>query len=167
MKPLLELLPRRDAESFVVKKFEHKYFPTPWHYHAAYEIGLIIESSGKKFIGDSTSNFKAGDIFFLGSNLPHTFRNDETYYHSRSKKKARSIIIHFEEDSLGTGFLDLPEAATLKKLFTKSARGLDVKGTEYKKIHQGLFDLLQLKGLARWLKLLELLQAMASSKRTH
>lgn len=164
MKPVLEYLPKQQEESFVVKAFEFNYYPTPWHYHAEYEIALIVESSGKRFIGDSVSDFDKGNLVFLGSNLPHTYRNDDIYYRPKSKLRARSIVVHFLESSLGEDFLALPEAKVLRQLFVRSGRGLDIKGKTNRMVAAGLHELLELNGLAKWVKLVELLGTMASSK---
>ena len=79
MKPVLEHLPLETKESFVVKYFDYPYYPTPWHFHPEYEIVLVTESTGKRFIGDSITDFKPGDLAFIGPNLPHLYRNDAAY----------------------------------------------------------------------------------------
>jgi hypothetical protein len=60
MKPVLEYLPRDEEESFVVKYFDYDHYPTPWHYHPEYELVLVTESTGKRFIGDDIKNFGPG-----------------------------------------------------------------------------------------------------------
>ncbi|MHA4845063.1 AraC family transcriptional regulator [Flavitalea antarctica] len=164
MKPVLEHLPREAEESFVVKGFDYKYFPTPWHYHPEYELVLVLESSGKRFIGDHISDFSAGNLAFLGPNLPHLYRNDSEYYASRSKLRARSIVIHFLETSLGNDFLSLPEAKSLRSLFSKSARGLEVSGKTHKIVSEKMQELISVTGMRRWLTLAEILLILAESR---
>ena len=60
MKPVLEHLPLEAKDSFVVKDFDYPYYPTPWHYHPEYEIVLVTESRGKRFIGDRITDFEPG-----------------------------------------------------------------------------------------------------------
>ena len=105
MKPALEHLPKEKNHSFVVKFFDYNYYPTPWHYHPEYEIVIVTESTGKRFIGDHISDFQPGNLAFLGPNIPHTYRNDDKYYEETSGLRAKSIVIHFTEDSLGDDFL--------------------------------------------------------------
>ena len=128
MKPVLEYLPLERDHSFVVKYFDYKYYPTPWHYHPEYEIVLVTESTGKRFIGDNFSSFAPGNLAFIGPNLPHTYQNDEAYLQPDSNLRAKSIVIHFSEESLGKDFLNLPEAQALLNLFNRSVNGLDVTG---------------------------------------
>ncbi len=163
MKPALEYLPRTSEESFVVRKFEFKYYPTPWHFHPEYEIVLVTESSGKRFIGDNISNFRPGNLVLLGPNLPHLYRNDMKYYKSKSSTRARSIVVHFLENSFGN-FFSLPEAKKIKKLLADSIKGIEITGNANAIVSKKLHELLTLKDFPRCLKLLEILQAIADIK---
>ncbi|MBL7740929.1 MAG: AraC family transcriptional regulator [Chitinophagaceae bacterium] len=164
MKPALEHLPREKEDSFVVKYFDYNYYPTPWHYHPEYEIVMVTESTGKRFIGDHIIDFKPGNLAFIGPNIPHTYRNDDKYYEEGSVLRAKSIVIHFTEESIGHDFLALPEARLINKLFEKSLSGLDVAGETHQKISNKLYDIVSLSGLKRWLCLAEILNDLAESK---
>lgn len=164
MKPALEHLPKEKDHSFVVKYFDYNYYPTPWHYHPEYEIVLVTESTGKRFIGDHISDFAPGNLAFLGPNIPHTYRNEDKYYEEGSTLRAKSIVIHFTEASLGNDFLGLPEARLLGKLFERSLSGLDLSGSTAQKVSNKLHDIVSLSGLKRWLCLMEMLLDIAESK---
>jgi AraC-like DNA-binding protein len=164
MKPALEHLPREKDHSFVVKFFDYNYYPTPWHYHPEYEIVLVTESSGKRFIGDHISDFNEGNLAFIGPNIPHTYRNDNKYYNETSDLRAKSIVIHFTEASLGSDFLKLPEAETLLKLFEQSLYGLDIFGGTRNLISNKLHEIVSLSGMKRWLCLVDILLEIAETK---
>ena len=166
MKPALEHLPREKDYSFVVKYFDYNYYPTPWHYHPEYEIVMVTESTGKRFIGDHISDFKPGNLAFLGSNIPHTYKNDDKYYEEGSQLRAKSIVIHFTEASLGNDFLKLPETVELTKLFERSLHGLDIFGETYQNVSKKLYEIVSLEGLKRWLCLIDILLEIAVSKTT-
>lgn len=163
MKPVLEYLPRNARESFVVRFFEYPYYPTPWHYHPEYELVLVTESSGRRFIGDDISDFGPGNLAFIGPNLPHLYRNDDRYYRNDPSLKAKSIVVHFLEASLGNDMLRLPEAEGLRKLFDRSTRGLDIRGEANRIISEKLHELTALDGLERWLCLVRILGILAST----
>jgi len=164
MKPLLEYLPLQEGESFVVKDFDYGYYPTPWHFHPEYELVLVTESTGKRFIGDSIGDFKPGNLAFIGSNVPHLYRNDARYYHPKSKLRARSIVVHFLEASFGNDFLQIPETKKIKNLFQRAERGIDVVGRTNELISEKMRSLVDTDGFARWLKLLEILHILSESK---
>lgn len=167
MKPVLEHLPLEAEESFVCKYFDYDYYPTPWHFHPEYELVLVTESTGKRFIGDNMSNFKPGDLAFIGPNLPHLYRNNPEYYKAGSGLRARSIVVHFLESSFGGSFLSLPETKKIKTLFERSAGGLNISGKTNTLVSDKLFKLIELKGFSRWLCLLEILEIMASDPDRH
>jgi AraC-like DNA-binding protein len=164
MQPILEHLPKKKEESFVVKYFDYPYYPTPWHYHPEYELVLVTASTGKRFIGDNISEFGPGNLAFIGPDLPHTYRNDDKYYQRSSKQRAQSIVVHFLESSLGHDFLSLPESKPLRNLFARSVRGLDITGRSNRAVSEKMKELLSLGGLARWLKLVEILQLLSATK---
>jgi len=125
---------------------------------------MVTESTGKRFIGDHISDFHPGNLAFLGPNIPHTYRNDEKYYEERSALRAKSIVIHFTESSLGDDFLELPEAKSLHKLFEDSLHGLDVYGDTHESISKKLYQIVKLSGLRRWLCLVDILMELSESK---
>ncbi|MHA4806897.1 AraC family transcriptional regulator [Flavitalea flava] len=164
MKPILEHLPKADDESFVVRDFTYNYYPTPWHFHPEYEIVLVTESTGRRFIGDNISSFRAGNLALIGSNLPHLYRNDASYYAAHSQNKARAVVVHFSENSFGDNFLSLPEAQMIRQLLVKSRRGLDVSGRTNKQVADRLVNLSGLSGFDRYLELLKILQLISESQ---
>jgi AraC-like DNA-binding protein len=147
-----------------VKEIDNNYYPTLWHYHPEYEIVLVTESTGKRFIGDHLSEFQPGNLALIGPNLPHYYRNEDKYLAPGATLHARAIVVHFTEASLGEDLLNLPEAARLRKLFERSVCGLDVIGPTQKKVSQKLHDIVQLSGMRRWLCLIDILQDIAESK---
>ncbi len=164
MKPVLEYLPRNADESFVTRGFDYHFFPTPWHFHPEYELVLVTESTGKRFIGDKISNFEPGDLALIGSYLPHNYKNDAQYYAAGSTLRAKSIVVHFREDSFGENFFSLPEAQKISSLLGKSLKGLDITGKTNLLISEMLYTLIDLQGLARWLLFVNILNILADSK---
>jgi AraC-like DNA-binding protein len=164
MKPVLEYLPRNSGESFVTRFFDYQYYPTPWHFHPEYELVLVTESTGKRFIGDHISDFKPGDLALIGPYLPHTYKNDAKYFEDDSTLRAKSIVVHFKEDSFGSGFFDLPESTRIASLLERSFRGIAVTGKTNELVAQKLYQLLEKKGCSRWLQLLDILNILSESK---
>lgn len=164
MEPILEHLPKQKEESFVVKSFDYRYFPTPWHYHPEFELVLVTSSTGKRYIGDQISDFAPGNLALIGPHLPHTYHNDEKYYNPKSRLRAKSIVVHFLERSLGVDFLSLPESEPLRNLFSHAARGLEFRGKTNKIVSERMTELVNINGLARWLKLVEILHILAETE---
>ncbi|MCX6317818.1 MAG: AraC family transcriptional regulator [Bacteroidetes bacterium] len=164
MKPLLEHLPKERDESFVVKYFDYPAYPTPWHYHPEYELVLVTESTGRRFIGDNITHFAPGNLALIGPNLPHTYQNDDIYLKPGSGLRAKSIVIHFSEESLGKDFMKLPESRVIKDLFDRSINGIDINGHTNQLVSEKLEAIIGLSGLRRWFCLIEILVVLAESK---
>ena len=108
----------------VIKEESFEYNDFPFHSHAEYEIILILESSGQRFVGDNITDFTAVDLCLFGSNLPHKF-------HSKgisSKDAVSQVVIQFHENFLGTGFFDRKPFQQIRELLNRSARGLCFTG---------------------------------------
>ena len=91
MKPQLHKLPVEQNASFLFNQWKCKHFDKPWHFHEEYELVLIQKSKGTKFIGNHVGLFNEGDLYLIGSNIPHLFRNHEDYYEEGSNLEARSM----------------------------------------------------------------------------
>jgi AraC-like DNA-binding protein len=164
MNPSIEHLPRETQESFVLKHFDYSYFPTPWHYHPEYEIVLVTESEGKRYIGDNISEFKKGNLAIIGPNLPHTYKNDDSYTKKGATKRAKSIVIHFSKSSLGNDLLSLPETIKIKHLLDNCPGGFDIKGKTNEKVRKIMKKMLHQTGITRWQSLLKILAIISESK---
>jgi AraC-like DNA-binding protein len=157
MKPQIQKLPLSEHSSFVADKFITPYFETPWHYHPEYELVLIIKGKGKQFIGNHVSDYKEGSLTFLGPNLPHFFRKDE------SNALGGSLVIHFKEEFLGKEFSMSPEMQKIKPLFDKSRMGIQIYGRTRQIIIDKMNEMLELHGIDRLICLLSVLSTLADS----
>ncbi|MDX2068148.1 MAG: AraC family transcriptional regulator [Haliscomenobacter sp.] len=164
MKPqLLKITPPPNS-SFNFFAQDAAFFATPWHYHPEYEIVLVLESTGKKFVGSNISDFKPGDLCMMGAYLPHYYRNDERFYAKDSTVRARSLVIHFLEDFMGGNFFDLPECQAIKNLLERSKRGLNFGPQTVKKVASKIEGLQYLTGINRLLELIGVLAILSESE---
>jgi AraC-like DNA-binding protein len=163
MKAVLEHLPLEAEETFFAKSFDLPYFGTPWHYHPEFELVLVERSAGKRIIGTSISEFKEGDLTFLGPNLPHIYKNPDEYYRNDPSFRANSVIIHFLEKSFGRDLLNLPQCKKIQRLFEQSVYGMDIYGKTKQIIIQKMKELVALNGMARLIVLLEILNLLAET----
>jgi AraC-like DNA-binding protein len=148
---------RADAgQSFRMVELQVPRFNAPWHFHPEIELGLILESRGRRFVGDSIEPFTEGDLVLLGPNLPH-------FWHNEGQKKgdrSRAVAVQFRPEFLGSEFLEKPEMAPVKDMFKRAARGLHFAGTPH--IAERLEALPKLRGSPALPDLLAILQLLAS-----
>ncbi|GAB3780354.1 AraC family transcriptional regulator [Spirosoma horti] len=113
------------AASFIVKKLVEPHFDPNWHFHPQYQLFLVEEGTGTRFIGDSIKPFGPGDLVFLGPNLPHLWRSDQIYFDRQSELKTRGIVVYFTEDFLGNDFFAKQEMAPIRQLLDQARQGLE------------------------------------------
>jgi AraC-like DNA-binding protein len=143
MKPLIQKLPLNSDTSFVARTYRTPNFEVPWHQHIEYELILFTEGRGMCFIGNYVGEFAEGDVFFLGSNLPHTFQKQV------KDQVASAVVVQFTDDFWGTDFLRIPESLALKNLFALSMNGIKIEGSSKARLGSLIRELENAEGFSR------------------
>ena len=163
MKPLYQDLP------FPIDSHIHYYiedlphFIVPWHYHPAIEIMYIKSGVGTRFVGDSIEKYEEGDVCMIGPNLPHEWRNDDTYFDKVSGLRATCICLFFKREIFDQNFIRLPEMNNIRNLIERSRRGVKFTGESKLKITRFIDDSVNDTGVKKISNLLILLELMAVS----
>lgn len=163
MRPQFHKLPLPIDSSFLFMCWECEFFDKPWHFHKEYELVLIDNNEGTRFIGDQVSNFKDGDLALLGPNIPHLYRNNDAYY-KKSSLTAKSIFMHFTDDFLGESFFNIPEMRLVKRLLNRSSFGLDIFGKSNGWVRQKMIGMKNQAPSRRLLTMLDILEFLSTSK---
>lgn len=161
MRACLHKLPLDQGSSFLFNKWNCSFFDKPWHFHEEYELVLIDKSSGTQLIGDKVKLFQDGDLFLIGPNIPHMFKNFDEYY--QEEKDATSLFLHFTEDFLGEKFIHLPEMQKVQKLLQKSSYAIEIHGTTKMQISDMLKEMEGQSPSRRMLTLLNILVDLSES----
>jgi AraC-like DNA-binding protein len=100
-------------------------FPTPlarWHYHDEYELHLIIETSGKVFVGDWIGPFQPGHLVLTGPRLPHNWISLDT---PEGGVPLRDLAIQFQHEPLMQSAALIPELSELQPLLERARNGIE------------------------------------------
>lgn len=143
--------------SFIAYAFESNEFEHPFHFHHEAEIVFIKKGKGDVLIGNSSTTYQSGDIFLIGSNVPHRFRTKSGNHYLRSD------ILQFSNDCFGEFFFDTPELARISKLINQSKYGLIIRSAPSHLFGQ-IEDLINLEGILAVISLLQLLAEIDSSQ---
>lgn len=152
------------AASFTIKQLVEPHFDPNWHFHPHYQLFLVVEGTGTRFIGDSIKSFGPGDLVFLGPNLPHLWRSDQAYFnrHPTPGLTTKGIVVYFYDDFLGREFLEKPEMAALRQLLLNARQGMEWTGPTRQQAQEALMTLTQQPvGFGRVLHLLSLLNMLS------
>lgn len=151
--------------SFIARVDNLPFLYEKWHFHPELELNHIVESRGTRFVGDSIEEFEEGDLTFLGSNLPHVWKNDTAYFTPGSSLRAKAKVIQFLPDCFGIDFLKLKEMENIRRLFEKAKRGIRVIGKTKEKVLFLMDQLIQHQsGVQRIGLFLSILETLAESE---
>lgn len=152
-----------DGLTFVAKGLNLPRFDSEFHFHPEYELKYVIQSKGKRFVGDSVENFQEGDLVLLGPNIPHYWKNDPEYFESDDLKASASLVM-FSENFLGEGFFLLPNMAPIKDLLNKAKGGICFPNTDKEGIPVKLKHLISCEGPLRIISMLEILFELSKAE---
>lgn len=156
-----------DTKVFVVKKLETSYFDPTFHFHPEYQLFLVLQGKGTRFVGDNIKPFGKGDLVFTGPNLPHVWRSDNCYFDKRNNLKTKGIVIYFHDHFLGEPIHHEEELLIIRHLLQKSVRGLEITGNTNRKVSKMMIELLGLTGIKSIIQLLKILDILANSPECH
>ncbi|MGV3704040.1 MAG: AraC family transcriptional regulator [Arcticibacter sp.] len=164
MKPRLLKVSKGATHSFSARKDVSPEINNQWHYHPEIELVYFKSGSGTQFVGDSIRPFQSGDIVLIGSNLPHHFRFDDTYFDPIGSAETEIYVVHFSEDFWGKSFLELPENRVLKDLISRSDLGLHLAGLPDHFALPLIEDIVEAEGPRKIILLMQILSNIADTE---
>ncbi|SOE19566.1 AraC-type DNA-binding protein [Spirosomataceae bacterium TFI 002] len=163
-KALFQKLPLSPGNSFLIKRYESPFFETPWHFHDEYELVYCEKGFGKKFIGNHFTSYKSGEMYFLGKNLPHWFKADDSFYTKPQVVKPSSIVLQFLENFMGDSFFKSHEMSGVLKVLARSQNGIEITGESKEKIKNIMVKMLHSDPMSRLALLIEIFSILSQSK---
>lgn len=156
-----EITPGINSHLSLIERDE-SFFKAPFHFHPEFELVYILESYGKRIIGDSIEPFSAGDMVFIGSGLPHIWQNDEIFY-KRADLKAKAIVLYFNKNIFSPVFFQMKETSKVNEFFQNASRGIKINGRTKEEVSQKLKALLKKKNFEKIIGLFEILHILSLS----
>ena len=114
-------IPKSDQSALIVQEDKGTAFYNLLHQHEEIQISALLKGSGTYIIGDAVGEFREGEIYIIGSNLPHVFRSNavpgqDVYMQS----------VFFTETCFGDTFFKMEEMAFTQGLFSDMAFGIRI-----------------------------------------
>lgn len=116
-------IPKPHADALLFQVDRGQVFYDKLHQHAEFQLSFIAQGEGTLMVGDSINNYKAGDLFVFGENLPHVFISD-----NQSDQRSEMYSLFFMPGAFGEIFFELPETAELIPFFAKAEQGALLRG---------------------------------------
>lgn len=157
-------IPVAKENAVIVQEDIIPHFYPHLHRHNETQITWIIKGEGTLIAGNYMQPFKAGDIYIIGANQPHIFKNDSAYFTKRSKKQVHALSIFFNPNGFFQPILNLPEAKSIKKFVDSTVYGLQCPSSFLKTITVEMGSIKSYKNGFRLGAFIKLLQILASIK---
>ncbi|RYE13095.1 MAG: helix-turn-helix domain-containing protein, partial [Sphingobacteriales bacterium] len=151
-------------DSIHIKEVSLDFMDTPLHFHNAYEMVWMQESSGHRIVGDNIEKFTAGDLVIMGPDLPHVWYNEKEYYLKDNRQQVKAIVTYFRPDWLTGAFINSAELTKLRELLVKLKRGIKITGRAKEKITRQLEKLPASTSLKRIIRVMSILNILSVSE---
>ena len=151
-----EVTPLLNDDLFVLLNNIQAKFDYPVHFHSDYELNLVLNTSGKRIVGDSVENFENADLVLLGPGLPHKWKaptNDNT----------QVITIQFQDELYDSFLMNKRVCQPIKELLARSTRGIVFSGNTFNTTKEKLFALSTARGFNTMLDFYSILYSLAIS----
>ena len=152
-----------DRSTGSIRYLEHGY-PCElvrWHHHEECEIHLIVETSGKVFVGDYIGTFEPGQLILTGPHVPH---NWISHMPGESTCELRDMVIHFQQLAVQKAAELITELRDLEPLFEKSKSGIAFNDIPLEEAQHHMGMLRESRGIERVGLFLEFLNRLNQSR---
>lgn len=143
MKALSFKIPKTVNESIRVQVDHQPYFYDSFHYHPEIQISYIVKGSGTRIIGNSVGRFNKDDLYVIGSNIPHIFKSNQSYY-QKDSPLSHAISFYFTENAFGEQFFSLPETQEIQLILNNSKKIVYYDGKNISKVKKYFLEITQL-----------------------
>lgn len=96
-----------------------------WHCHEAYELHLIVETSGKLFVGDYIGEFSPGHLVLTGPRLPHNWVSCD---YPPEGVALRDMLVQFGHAPIEAAAAVIPELREVMPMLERSMFGIEFFG---------------------------------------
>lgn len=164
MKPVFaNVLPGEESKVFWIVRVDQPVFYSGFHFHQECQLTYIIESHGRRIIGDSIESYYADELTLLGSNLPHVWHSTNNIAEPSNEQSvnARSISIFFDPEKLVDLLSHFTNMSKLSTTLLKAKRGMLFYGETKEKLKKLLINVGDSTGMRQIRCLMEIFEILS------
>ena len=125
MKALPFTIPKHDSALLMFQRDRGAFFYDQFHQHEAIQISFIVSGEGELLAGDRIRRYASGDVFVIGSYLPHLFKSDRSV-----DTESEMVTVFFVRSDLDQ-LMDFEELAPLQNLLNEMDLGLVLDSNQH------------------------------------
>lgn len=161
MKVYKEITPLTQKDVFIILNSEKIGFEYPIHYHSAYELTLVLNSSGNRIVGDSVEKYSSNDLVLVGPEIYHKWDDDDIPPDKRNN--AHVITIQFSKDLFNQSLFLKEYFSSIKSLLKDSHRGIKFTNETFKTASLKIQKLVSIKDFDAVIEFLKILHILSVS----
>ena len=165
MKVVQFTIPVAKEHSIIVQEDRLPFFYNHLHRHNETQITWIIKGEGTLIAGSSMQRFRPGDIYIIGANQPHIFKNDPVYFSKRKRKEVHALTLFVDPQGSFSNILELPEMISAKKFLELAGMGLQVPDVYKQQVIDKMIAVKETKNGYRLSAFINLFQVLSSIKK--
>lgn len=164
MKVLQFTIPVHHDKTIVARVDKLAHFYPYLHRHKEMQITWIQQGDGTLVADNNMHDFNSQDIFVLGANQPHVFKNAAAYFKPGSDKQICSLDVFFDPTVICEGLLNIPELRHLRTFVRQASLGLKVPRHLVGPISEKMSALMYMEaGALRTIFFIEMLEVLATA----
>lgn len=153
--PFTLLMP--DGKSMMTERVVLPHFYQHMHRHSEYQITWVEQGEGTLLVGNKMHSFRAGDVFLIGTNVPHVFKSNHEYFKADGHHQIMACSLYLNLSGKLSGLFNLPEMDRLSSFLKNSKEGFQVPDQYADEIATILLSLHESSGVEVVIKLISLL----------
>ncbi len=135
-----------------------------FHAHPELELVFVVKGFGKRIIGNIVEPFESGDMVFIGSNVPHVWLSNISFYEENSNLNSTVIITYFNPILFQQFFDAVKEFDNIKEMIRQASRGIQILGETRNTIAEKLIALSPKTGFEKVDGFLQIMHLISISK---
>ncbi|MEO6524356.1 MAG: AraC family transcriptional regulator [Mucilaginibacter sp.] len=162
MKVLQFTIPVAHDKSVITDQVELPYHYPYLHRHKEAQITWIQQGEGILIAGNNMHDYKSGDVFLLGANLPHLFKSNPEYFNPQSDRPIKAFTLFFNPDGVLSALFNLPEMKAFKIFLQQHQQGFKIPDKNFKQVSQCMNNVKGTSGSDQLMQFLNLLKSLLS-----
>lgn len=161
MKVLQFTIPVPGEKNIIVQRDKMAYMYQHLHRHDEMQLTWIIKGEGTLVVENNMHPFRSNEIYCIGANQPHVFKNDPVYYDGQLEVEA--LTIFFNPAGKLQHLFDLTETKQIRQFLHKHRSGFILPEEMTDQISKLMLQMEQQSNVDQIISFLELLHTCCGS----
>ncbi|MCD7930725.1 MAG: AraC family transcriptional regulator [Tannerellaceae bacterium] len=153
-----EITPLSADDLFIVLNHPSAKFDYPVHHHSDFEINLVMDTYGKRIVGDSIEEFSTLDLVMIDPNVPHAWQGEIV-------ENNHVVTIQFSDKLLDFPILEKRLFNSIKNLMLEAHRGLVFSEKTRIEMKEKILKLTKMQGFQTVLEFFSILHGLSVADR--